>query len=269
MAKDVRSVVQRMLLISVCSIVLVTPILNSDAHAQPLSGGTTVYGAIVERDSGRDAKLPNAVVSFLSSTGATTKVRVDENGEYSVDLPSGKGYSLTVTSRGFCPVHRPPFEAQSDRKAKFDIVLTTACPKDLVEVSGEDGSPSSIETEFCARAGIYYCEQQVTIDARSPVPIIIAFTSRSIDDGRISYDSSRAISTIAQQRSETSNHFPVLAAFGTYTVRAERVTLDFKKRTLSAQGKVSITHDDQEISVGSPCMNIRFEDQEPAAQSCD
>jgi hypothetical protein len=266
-AKDAKSAVRRTFVAGSCLIVLLAPILNLDAHAQPLSDGTIVSGKVVEHESGVDARVPNVVLSFLGSNGATTRVESNGDGEYSAKLSSGQSYSLTVTSRTLCPVHRPPFDARPGRKVKLDIVLVVDCPRDVV-LTGPDVSDSDLE-EFCAKAGTYYCEQHLTIEGKVPVTMVIGFASRTLEGERILYGSSLKSYAIAGRRAETPDHFSVSVAFGTYTIRAKSVTVDSQKKTLSARGNLSITHDDLEISVGSPCMNIRFDDQEPAVQSCD
>lgn len=248
--------------------------LNSGIQGQPLSGRTIVYGTVVDRESGQDARVPSAVLSFRASNGATTSTRTDKYGDYSVDLPSGERYSLTVTKTLFCPARRPPFDAQSERRVNFDIVLTTACPRDVFVSNSDGSSPSSAEitssvTEFCANAGVYYCEQEVKIDGRGPVAILIGFVSRRIEDGRTLYGSSLRESAVGERRTKPLENFSVFVAFGTYTIHAKNVILDLPMKTLNLRGNVSITHDDQQISVGSPCLNIRFGDQEPAVESCD
>jgi len=256
-SQNVKSLVRRTLMVGFCFIVLLTP----------RSGATIVYGTVVEHESGTDARVPNTLLSFLGSNGTTTKVRADESGEYSIDLPSGESYSLTVTSRLFCPVHRPAFHARPGRKVRFDIVLVVDCPRDVF-FTGPDGRDSDLE-EFCATAGTYYCEQHLTIEGKVSVTMVIGFASRTREGERVLYGSNLKSYAIAGQRANTPNHFSVSVAFGTYTIRAKSVTLNVHKKTLGARGNVSITHDDQEISVGSPCMNIRFGNKEPAVRSCD
>ena len=268
-SKDKHSIVLCMLLIGFCSVGLLSSILSSEAHGQVLAGGTPIYGTVSERDSGRYVVVVHAILSFLGPNEVAYGVTTNENGEYSIKLPSGTKYSLTVTRQGFCPAHRPPFDAQAERKVRFDIVLTTTCPKDLVGVSRDESESSSLEIEFCAKAGIYYCEEQVTIDTRSPVTAVIGFVSRRVEDGRILYGSNSKRSTALRQQANTTGDYSVLVAFDTYTIRATSVILDLQKKTLSARGNVSIIHNDEEISVGSPCMNVHFEDQGPAVRPCD
>jgi hypothetical protein len=259
-AKDAMSVVRRMLLTSFCLVVLLTPILSSGAHGQP-SRGTIVYGTVVERDSGRDARVQNAVLSFLGSNGVTTEVRADQNGEYSIDLPSGERYSLTVTSRGFCSAHRPPFDAQSERQLKFDVILTTACPKDVVEVSGEDGSPSSVETEFCARAGIYYCEGNIPLSVKGTEDLIIGFGKREKTGHFLKYNPTPI-------RGHAGVEIPVTISFGTYTLQAHQASVDEKLKMLRAEGNVSIADGSSSPPRRVPCAIIRLDDPEPQVGPC-
>ena len=259
-AKDAKSVVRRMLLTGFCLVALLTPILNSVAHGRPPSRGTIVYGTVVERDSSGDARVPNAVLSFFSSNGATAEVRADGNGDYSTDLPSGEKYFLTVTSRGFCPAHRPLFDAQSNRKIKFDVMLTTACPKDLVEVSGED-SPSKVETEFCARAGIYYCEENVPLSVNGSENLIIGFGKREKTGDLLKYDPTPI-------RGRAGVEIPVTISFGTYTLQAHQASVDEKLKMLRAEGNVSIANGSSSPPRLVPCAIIRLNDPEPQVRPC-
>jgi len=263
----VRLVTWPLLLMPFLLIVLLGFMFGSEVHGQSTLAETMVYGKVVEHDSGQDVRVPNAGISFIGSNGASKTVATDGNGEYSIKLSSGDNYSMTVTSRGFCPAHRPPFAAGPGRKAKFDIVLTTACPKDVVVASG--GADSDVETEFCARAGIYYCEQQLTLDGRTPVTMVIGFASRRIEERDIFYGSDMKRPQSAHGQSANLDRTSVLVAFGTFTIHAKNVILNLQKEILTAQGNVSITHDDREVALGSPCMSIHFGKKEPAVHSCD
>ncbi|MGB8987489.1 MAG: carboxypeptidase-like regulatory domain-containing protein [Candidatus Sulfotelmatobacter sp.] len=260
-AKDAKSLVRHMPLTGFCLVALLTPILNSDAQGQPLSRGTIVYGAVVERESGRDARVPNAVLSFLGSNGVATEVRADQNGEYSTDLPSGERYFLTVTRRGFCPAHRPSFDARSNRKVKLDVMLTTACPKDLVEVSSEDNAPSSVETEFCARAGIYYCEENIPLSVNGTENLIIGFGKREKTGHLLKYDPTPI-------RGHAGAEIPVTISFGTYTLQAHQASVDEKLKMLRAEGNVSIADGSSSPPRLVPCAIIQLNDPEPQVRPC-
>jgi len=244
-------------------------ILSLGAYGQDSSGGATVYGKIVQRYTGGDARIPFAVVSFFQSNGAETAVRADGRGEYSIILTLGERYSLNVKAKGFCPSHRPPFVLRPGQKVKFDLLLMAACPRELVTVFPAGSNPSESDyaeaaLDFCAKAGVYYCEQQLTMGATT---ILIGFTFRTFEDGHFLYSFDMRNSSFAQER--TANPSTVLVDFDTYTIRAKTVTLDLQKKTLIASGDLSVTHDDQDVSGGSQCMSIRFADKEPMVGSCD
>src|SRR5271154_6806089 len=114
--KDVKSVLRPVFWIGACSIAMLVQIWTASTQAQTLSGRTIVYGTVVEGESGMGARIPGTVVTFLSSSGATTKIIADMSGEYSADLASGEKYSMTVKGKGFCTMSRPPFEAQPERR---------------------------------------------------------------------------------------------------------------------------------------------------------
>lgn len=261
--EDVNSVTCCILLTVFCSLALFT-LLNSEAHGQSIQDETIVYGTIVEHEPGLDARVPNTLLSFLGSNGATTAIDADRKGEYSVKLSSGQSYSLTVKSRLFCPVHRPPFDARPGRRVKFDIVLVLPCPTEIF-FSGPD--EEAAETDFCATAGSYYCEQRLTIEGKVPVRMVIRFCSRQTEDGNLFFSSDRKASP--GEKSGNLDRSPLIVAFDTYTVLAKNVMVDQQKKILIARGNVSITHDDGEVSAGAPCMSIHFGNQEPAIQSCD
>jgi hypothetical protein len=265
--ESVNSLARRMLLVGFCLLVQFRLTSSSEALGRSVSAGTIVYGTVVERDSGQAARLPNAVLTFLGSNGTTKTVEADKNGEYSVQLSSGQNYSLTVSSKSFCPAHRPPFSAQPGRKARFDVELTVFCPNDVVS-SGPDLTDSDIEG-FCVAAGVYYCEQRLTLDRAFPVTIVITFAQRRDEPGSIFSFSSDRKGMSPREQSGNLEYPRVLVAFDTFSIRAKKVTLDRRKEILIARGNVSITHDAREVSVGSPCVSIHFGGREPAVRSCD
>lgn len=258
-AKSTKSVVSRTLCISL--LILCTLIFGFDVRGQFLSDRTTVHGTVVERDSGRDARVPKAVLSFLGSNATPSEVSTDENGEYSIDLPSGERYSLTVTGRGFCRAHRPPFEAQSGRKLKFDIILTTACPKDLVGASGEDNTRASIETEFCARAGMYYCEESVPLSVNGTENLIIGFGKRKKTGHFLEYGPTPI-------RGHAGVEIPVSISFGTYTLQAHLALVDEKLQKLRVEGNVSIADGSSSSPRIVSCAMVQLDDPEPQVLPC-
>jgi hypothetical protein len=222
-----------------------------------------VYGTVTERDSGQEARVSEAVVSFIRSDGILTTVLADRTGEYRITIPSGYAYSVRVSRKGCCPAGRPLFEARS-HTVIFNFLLTTNCPRDLVVNPGRENT-KSVETRFCASTGRYYCDEEIEV---ANIPAIVRFVRRKAHDHVVAYSSHFAHSTNDTARSAPTTGYSVILAFDTTTVTADTIMVDLKKAEAVARGNVSITHDSDEIAYRSGCMNVFITDVLPIARPC-
>jgi hypothetical protein len=251
---------------SVCSLLFIAQLCCCEMLGQ-IGANTTIYGTVIERDSGKDALVPGSDISFVRSGGASTTVRTDSNGKFRIILPSNYSYSVTVSRKGFCPTGRPPFEARAEKSVLFDFVLTANCPKDVV-INSADGDTNSVEVAFCANAGVYYCDEQIALTTTKSTPVMVRFVSRTVQGHILTYGSESSHPS-ASARPTSLRKATVLVAFDTTTISADKAALDLDKGDIVARGHVSITHDNEQVSAGSECMRISISDAAQGIRTCN
>jgi hypothetical protein len=251
--------------IVMCFLLVLAEFCSYKVYGQTPASTTTVYGTVTEHDSGQEVRVPETIISFMRSDGVPTTVRADTNGEFRVTLPSAYAYSVSVSRKGFCPAGRPPFEARS-QNVLFNFILTTNCPKDVVVIPGKENAESA-ETVFCANASRYYCDEQIAVT--KSIPVMVRFVTREVQGHLITYGSHVAPSVKNSVRSAPLAGYSVIVAFDTTTISADNVTLDSERGSAVARGNVSITHDSEQLSAGSECMEVFISDVMRIAQPCE
>jgi hypothetical protein len=140
----------------------------------------------------------------------------------------------------------------------FNFVLTTNCPKDVLIVS-RSGDTKSAEAEYCAHAGVYYCDEQIAASATKSLPVLVRFVSRKVEDRIVIYGSEPSHLSASARPTPLSNAI-VIVAFDTTTIESDNATLDLEKGVVVARGHVSITHNNEQLSSWAECVTIAISD---------
>jgi hypothetical protein len=214
-------------------------------------GQATVSGRISTIDYGLLARIGNPIIEFQNADGLTTTALGSAIGEYTVSLPPGE-YTLTVSAKGFCPAHRPPYRLDAGSNINFDFTLTTLCPRDRMAV-GDLGA-------YYDSAIPYYFEQTVMLNKDSQLIIVFGRRRRTREGLEFS---------ALPIRTHPGVQIPVTIRFGTYTVQSETALLSQKTKVLTAKGNVTVEDGNKSEGHTSSCVMLRLDDTNHKFQHCD
>jgi hypothetical protein len=213
---------------------------------------TKVSGQVNSFDFGGAVRVKDANIVFERPNGINVTATTSDVGEYATTLPSEYSYTVTVTAKGFCPVHRPAFVSSSYSSLKFDFTLTAKCPGDRIVV----GKPELyFETPIPA-----YFEEGIALGKHGKSQLIISFGMRTKSDHGIQY--------VSLHVTDKGAVLPVTLSFGTYTIRADHAVFDRDTGVVLAEGNVSIADGTDRAPQRRVCTALKLHESNPKPKDC-
>jgi hypothetical protein len=238
-SRTLRRCAMKRMVLSECAmtkvlVCLMFPILcNLSSSGQELPYGRVEGFVAVQVQQG--ALLPGAKVIFEAQDGSRLETTSDSNGHFSIALPAGNTYSVTVQSRGFFPEHRPPFRISAGHTIRFDFRLVLGHSDDAF---GEDRLQHG-SNEFIVLAGSKKYDDPVDLS-------LVRYEAYPIKD----------------------NPLPVTISFGIYTVRADHVIANHATGFFKAWGNVLIQDGTGSQPRSSACVTISSSANLPVIGEC-
>lgn len=226
--------------------------------------GANISGTVFVFSGGPPARLGGAKIVFQDADGSAVETVTNSTGEYTASLTPGHDYTVSVTSKGFCPVHRPVFRLSPNSIVRFDFTITLLCPGDRIAWSTKhDKTERDAERDdlYINSSIPYYFEESVTLGTSHLRTLIIAFGKRNKGDLRVEY-------APLPSREHPEIRMPVTITFDTYTVKADSAVIDRRTRVLRAEGNVYVADGTDSPSHVESCVTLRLDDAEPRVQSC-
>jgi hypothetical protein len=218
--------------------------------------GLKISGTVQTLDYGEPARVKGARLEFHRGDGISVEASTNKTGEYELVLPYGHEYSVSVSAKGFCSVHRPKFRPMSGSFAlRFDFTITTVCPGDRVVV----GSP---ELYFDSPIPSYFEENRSLGHDNLPDQLTISFGKRTSAEHQVRYQPLTV-------RKHPYTRIPVTLAYATYTVRADQMVIDERIRLLTAKGNVSIADGSESSPRSVPCATLDLTQAVPQPEVCE
>ncbi len=220
-----------------------------------------ISGAVSVFSGDPPARLADAKIVFQDADGPAVETVTNPKGEYTASVTPGHDYSVSVTSKGFCPVHRPAFRLSPGSTVRFDFTITLLCPGDRT-VSSTDHDKAAEDDAYFNSPIPYYFEESVALGKSHLRTLIIAFGKRTKKgDAQVEYFP-------LPSREHSNVRLPVTMAFDTYTVKADRAVLDRRTRVLSAKGNVSVADGTDSPPRTAACLMVPLDDAEPRVHPC-
>lgn len=185
-----------------------------------------VHGTITDETG---AVIPKAKVLFQNKQLGKAVI-TNEGGVYEIDLPFGN-YTMTAEGLGFRTYRRPLFRVTSATTITFSFTLPVQ-PTCHIQVVRSDGGPLTHEdlqaakNEFCVGEDFF----SVPSSDGLPFQVWIRYVKHSESGDSRFYVGEK-----------TPNEDPVFIAYNLFSLRADNVVYDVKKRTIRATGNVVAT----------------------------
>jgi hypothetical protein len=243
--------------LAVILIGIVPPVAGARSEAR---GGTTVSGTVSVFPSDPLARLAGAKVAFQDSDGSAVETVTNSTGEYTASLIPGHDYAVSVTSTGFCAVHRPASLLRPSSTVRFDFTMTPLCAGDRIAWSPNNDKTAQEDAYFNSSIP-YYFEERVALGKSHLRTLIIAFGKRNKTDALVEYFP-------LPSREHPEVRMPVTITFDTYTVKADSAVIERGTRVLRADGNVSVADGTDSPQRTASCVALRLDDPDPQVQTC-
>jgi hypothetical protein len=154
-------------------------------------------------------------------------------GEFSVVLPGSGRYEIMVTLRGFCTLHRPPFETGSGQSVRFTFSMVSCGDVDSFQLNSSGLQPT-------------YREESIAQG------VVVGF-------GHSKEDTSTTVYFPISPRRYPEVQIPVVVSFGTHTIRGKSAVLGHLTKLLRVEGQVTIEDGSDLPSRKEQCVLIHLE----------
>jgi hypothetical protein len=166
------------------------------------------------------AAVPGAEITFNGEQTARTTM-TNASGKYEIDLPLGR-YTMKAERRGLRTCRRPLFLVSLPTDLMFDITLPAEQMVDRIIAGKVASERSDLPLNW-------YGEEFVPLPSKDGVPfqLFVRYFRRTAIDDSLEYTGE----TIPYEE-------PVFVAYNLFSLQADHVILDVKRRTLKARGNV-------------------------------
>jgi hypothetical protein len=197
-----------------------------------------------------EAVIRGVKVTFQSEQLSKT-VTTNDVGVYEADLPFGN-YTMTAQSSGFRVYGRPLFRVTVPINPILNATLLVGDPCGDMIVVNRSGEPVTDEQWKAARE---HCrrEELIPIPSEGGVPFQLSIRSgtRSPIGNTNSYSGEKT----------SQYEVPVFVAYNLFSLRADKVIYDAKKRTIDASGNVVVVNESGSTQ-RSDSMAFRIKDSQ-------
>jgi len=148
----------------------------------------------------------------------------DAAGFYQTDLPLGD-YTMTAQALGFRPYRRPFFRVPAPTRLTFDVTLRDIAACDTLVFNG----PGTVTPDEWAAGQKDSCLREDVLPLPShaaPFQLSLRYGSRNHDHGVYSYDA------------EKNGDEEISVAYNQFTLEADKVIFDPRKKTIAASSNV-------------------------------